>query len=193
LRKIYKDLYKYTNDIISKCVEIEDNPNGMSDEAIVNNKFTGAASYREDDTTTVYTMSDVFSLMSVTERNLYELASDIATFSELIGNAKAKESRGFSVGNMILNLKEQQSSLTLGFRSNTMRLEQFLQENLKFSGKCVKRIELISNEITSEEDNMPQDDAEEPPIDAENNETPPPVIDDEANVNPPVPEDDTQA
>jgi len=151
LKKIYKDLYKYTNGIIDKCIEIENNPNGLSKEEIKNGKFSGSKKY-SDDENELYVMSDVFSLLSVTERNLYELASDIATFKNRITDAENNEKRGFSVGNLILNLKEQQSSLTFSFKSYTVRLEQFLKENYKFSTKCVKRIEMISGEIISEEE-----------------------------------------
>lgn len=151
LKKIYKDLYKYTNGIIDKCIEIENNPMDLSKEEIKKNKFSGARDYSDDESET-YVMSDVFALLSVTERNLYELSSDIATFSERITSAENNEKRGFSVGNLILNLKEQQSSLTFAFKSYCARLEQFLKENYKFSTRCVKRIELISSEIVTEDE-----------------------------------------
>ena len=77
---------------------------------------------------------------------------DIATFSERITAAENNEKRGFSVGNLILNLKEQQSSLTFAFKSYCARLEQFLKENYKFLTRCVKRIELISSEIITEDE-----------------------------------------
>ncbi len=151
LKKIYKDLYKYTNGIVEKCIEIENNPMDLSDDEIKKNKFSGAREYSDDENET-YVMSDVFALLSVTERNLYELSSDIATFSEMITSAENNEKRGFSVGNLILNLKEQQSSLTFAFKSYCARLEQFLKENYKFSTRCVKRIELISSEIVTEDE-----------------------------------------
>ena len=151
LKKIYKDLYKYTEGIIDKCIEIENNPMDLSDEEIKTNKFSGARPYDEDESVT-YVMSDVFALLSVTERNLFELSSDIATFSERISAAENNEKRGFSVGNLILNLKEQQSSLTFAFKSYCARLEQFLKENYKFSTRCVKRIEMISSEIVTDEE-----------------------------------------
>ena len=160
LKKIYKDMYKYTNGIIDKCIEIENNPMDMGKDEIKKNKFSGAREYDEDDSVT-YVMSDVFSLLSVTERNLFELSSDIATFSERISAAENNEKRGFSVGNLILNLKEQQSSLTFGFKSYCARLEQFLKENYKFSTRCVKRIEMISSEIVTDEEikNLEEDTA----------------------------------
>jgi|TARA_B100000963_G_scaffold342420_1_gene343247 hypothetical protein len=151
LKKIYKDLYKYTEGIIDKCIEIENNPMDLSDSEIKTNKFSGAREYDEDESVT-YVMSDVFALLSVTERNLFELSSDIATFSERISAAENNEKRGFSVGNLILNLKEQQSSLTFAFKSYCARLEQFLKENYKFSTRCVKRIEMISSEIVTDEE-----------------------------------------
>ena len=123
----------------------------ISNEEIKRNKFSGAAEYSDDESVT-FVMSDVFALLSVTERNLYELSSDIATFSERITAAENNEKRGFSVGNLILNLKEQQSSLTFAFKSYCARLEQFLKENYKFSTRCVKRIEMISSEIITEDE-----------------------------------------
>ena len=91
-------------------------------------------------------------LLSVTERNLMELASDIATFSDLIDGARAKERRGFNVGNLITNLTSQQTKLTLEFTGYCTRLEQFLRQNKNFAGKCLKRIEMISNEIVTAEE-----------------------------------------
>ena len=104
----------------------------LDDEDVKANKFSGARPYDEDESVT-YVMSDVFALLSVTERNLFELSSDIATFSERISAAENNEKRGFSVGNLILNLKEQQSSLTFSCKAYTGRLEQFLKDNYKFS------------------------------------------------------------
>jgi len=154
LKKIYKDLYKYTSEIITRCVEIENNPANTAKEVIIKTKFAGSRVYKEEDDENdqAYTMSDVFSLLSVTERNLYELASDISTFKDRIANAETKEQRGFAIGNLILNLKEQESRLTFSFKSYCSRLEMFLKENYKFSGKCVKRIEMISGEIVTEEE-----------------------------------------
>ena len=156
LKKIYKDLYKYTSEIIARCVEIENNPANTPKEDLVKSKFAGSRQYTEEDDENEdgipFTMSDVFSLLSVTERNLYELASDIATFQDRIANAESKEKRGFAIGNLVLNLKEQQSRLVFSFKSYCSRLEMFLNENYKFSGKCVKRIELISGEIVTQEE-----------------------------------------
>ena len=43
----------------------------ISNEEIKKNKFSGAAEYSDDESVT-FVMSDVFALLSVTERNLYE-------------------------------------------------------------------------------------------------------------------------
>jgi hypothetical protein len=167
LRKIYKDLFKYTSSIVDKAVEIEDNPTNADDAVLVANKLAGARSFDENDPTLKYVMSDVFALLSVTERNLYELAGDIATFDSLIDDAESKEKRGFAVGNMILNLKEQQTTLRFAFESYCHRLEQFLVENQKFAIKCVKRVEMISGEIVSQEE-VEEEEAEE--ADAQEND-----------------------
>ena len=39
LKKIYKDLYKYTSEIITRCVEIENNPANTAKEVIIKTKF----------------------------------------------------------------------------------------------------------------------------------------------------------
>jgi hypothetical protein len=168
LRKIYKDLFKYTHGIITKAIEIEDNPMDKTDEELFDNKLGAARAFTEEDEYQ-YNINDVFTLLGITERNLFELASDISTFKEMISDAESKEQRGFAVGNMILNLKEQESNLKLSFESYCTRLEQFLNENLKFSSKCVKRIEMISGEIKTDEElaeeaaqNQPNDSQSDP-------------------------------
>ena len=66
--------------------------------------------------------------------------------------AKERETRGFSVGNLIMNLEGQKQKLTLEFTSYIARLTQFLEQNKNFSGRCLNRIKLISNEIVSSEE-----------------------------------------
>ena len=51
-----------------------------------------------------------------------------------------------------LNLKEQKTTLRVSFESYCVRLLQFLKENLKFASKCVKKIQVISAEIKTEEE-----------------------------------------
>ena len=165
LKKIYQDLFKYTDGIILKCIQIENNTTGATDEEIRLSKFGRARIFKETPiidpnnpdnqepfVEEEYNINDIYVLLGVTEQNLKELASDIATFKERIASAEEKEKRGFSVGNIILNLKEQETTLKLSFTSYCLRLEQFLSENLKFAKKCVKRVELISGEIVTQEE-----------------------------------------
>ena len=165
LRKIYKDMFDYTMGIIEKAIEIEENPFDESHEILVTRKLGNAKVYKDQPEKIVdeegnekelpleqYNMSDVYELLNTTARSLFELASDIATFDNKINDAEEKEKRGFAIGNMILNLKEQKTTLKVAFESYCTRLELFLNENLKFASKCVKKVELISGEIKTEEE-----------------------------------------
>ena len=84
--------------------------------------------------------------------NLRELADDIGTFTDKINVAAERESRGFSVGNLIMNLESQQQKLTLEFDSYIDRLAKFLEQNKSFSSRCLNRIKLISTEIVTSEE-----------------------------------------
>lgn len=86
------------------------------------------------------------------ERNLYELSSDIDSFKGLINDATEKQNRGFSIGNLLVNLQSQETRLTLEFKGFIIRLEQFLNQNKTFAARCLKRVELISNEIVTEQE-----------------------------------------
>lgn len=169
LRKIYKDLFDYTMGIINKCIEIEENPFDETDDMLVTRKLGSAKVFKEKPEQITetdengneiikelplqsYNMSDVYELLNSTSRCLFELASDIATFDDKINDAESKEKRGFAIGNMILNLKEQKTTLRVSFESYCIRLLQFLKENLKFASKCVKKIQVISAEIKTEEE-----------------------------------------
>lgn len=99
-------------------------------------------------------------LINCTTSNLRELAEDIGTFSDRISNAQDKEKRGFNVGNLIMNLQGQQQKLTLEFKSYIERLGKFLNQNKNFSGRCLNRIKMISNEIVSEEEAQQQENQE---------------------------------
>ena len=161
LSKLYNDLYKYCDGIIDSAIAIEDNPMDKEDSEIKLGKFGGL---REGESGADYTMSEIFNALGVTERNLMELANDIATFGNKIDDAKAKEKRGFSVGNLILNLESQKTKLTLEFTSYCIRLEKFLNQNKNFASKCLKRIKMISSEIVTTEEaaaaeNSPSDNA----------------------------------
>lgn len=107
-------------------------------------------------------MNEIFSLINCTTSNLRELAEDIGSFTDKINLAKERETRGFSVGNLIMNLESQQQKLTLEFDSYIQRLLKFLNQNKNFSNRCLNRIKIISSEITTtEEQQAEQDDEDE--------------------------------
>ena len=97
-------------------------------------------------------MNEIFALINCTTSNLRELAEDIGTFSDRIANAEEKQKRGFNVGNLIMNLKGQQQKLSIEFDSYIVRLLDFLQQNKNFSGRCLNRIKIISQEIVTKEE-----------------------------------------
>ena len=57
-------------------------------------------------------MNGIFTVISTIVVNLRELADD-STITDRINIASERESRGFSVGNLIMNLEGQQQKLTL--------------------------------------------------------------------------------
>ena len=112
------------------------------------------------DPTAKYDMNEIFALINCTTSNLRELAEDIGSFDNKINTAKERESRGFSVGNLIMNLEGQKQKLTLEFTSYIERLTKFLDQNKNFSNRCLNRIKIISNEIvTAEEKNEAENEA----------------------------------
>ena len=157
LRKIYEDLWSYTDGIITSAIEIEPNPLNKPAEELKEAKFSGCRAFDEGSD---YSMSEIYMLLSTTERNLFELSSDIASFGGLIEEAERKQKRGFSIGNMLVNLESQRTKLTMEFRGFVMRLGQFLRQNEKFSTRCLHRVKLISNEIVSEQE-MAEQEAEQ--------------------------------
>jgi len=174
IKKLYGDLYNYCDNIISDALSIEDIPNGFTVDSIRDRKFAGSKIYpamitnpdafdgdgnRIENTPEFiinndfkYDMNDIFSLISVTVRNLRELAEDISSFNDKITAAKQRESRGFSVGNLIMNLESQKQKMTLQFDSYIIRLGNFLEQNKNFSGRCLNRIKIISAEIVTSEE-----------------------------------------
>jgi len=56
-----------------------------------------------------------------------------------------------------MNLESQKQKLTLEFESFIERLTKFLDQNKSFSGRCLGRIQLISNEIVTSEEKAEQD------------------------------------
>jgi hypothetical protein len=184
IKKLYGDLYKYCDSIIEDALSIEDIPSGYTREQIKDRKFRNMIAYpppmvdnpkaidnngdavdgepaQIEDPSAKYDMNEIFALINCTTSNLRELADDIGTFTQRINVAKEKESRGFSVGNLIMNLESQKQKLTLEFESYIERLSKFLEQNKEFSGRCLKRIELISSEIVTAEEQAETAEAEE--------------------------------
>ena len=60
-----------------------------------------------------------------------------------------------------MNLQGQQQKLTLEFDSYIQRLWKFLDQNKKFSGRCLNRIKLISDEIVTTEEVTRHEDPED--------------------------------
>ncbi len=179
IKKLYGDLYKYCNSIIEDALAIEDIPAGMTRQQVKDRKFRNMVQFPPplipnpraidadgnpipdqpteiEDPTAKYDMNEIFSLINTTTSNLRELADDIGTFTTRINSAKEKESRGFSVGNLIMNLESQKQKLTLEFDSYITRLTKFLDQNSEFSGRCLNRIQIISSEIVTAEEQQQQ-------------------------------------
>ena len=175
IKKLYGDLYKYCDGIIENALAIEDIPEGSSKEKVKERKFRNMNPYpppmisnpkyldaegnpvegepeKIPDPYAKYDMNEIFALINCTTSNLRELAEDIGSFDGKIATATERQTRGFSVGNLIMNLQSQKQKLTLEFDSYIARLTQFLDQNKSFSGRCLNRIKLISNEITTSEE-----------------------------------------
>jgi hypothetical protein len=180
IKKLYGDLFQYCDAIIENALSIEEIPRDSSREQVKQRKFRNMTPYPPpmiknpkafdtndnpiegeqpeiQDPYAVYDMNGIFALINCTTSNLRELADDIASFSERISNAKDRESRGFSVGNLIMNLEGQQIKLTIEFTSYIERLTKFLNQNKEFSERCLKRIQLISSEIVTTEEQETQE------------------------------------
>jgi hypothetical protein len=175
IKKLYGDLYKYCDAIIENALAIEDMPEGSTREAVKARKFRNMVPYPPsmvpnpdaldengapvegqpleiEDPFVKYDMNEIFALINTTTSNLRELADDIGTFTQRIENAQQKEARGFSVGNLIMNLQSQEQKLTLEFSTYIERLGKFLEQNKSFSVRCLNRIQMISNEIVTKEE-----------------------------------------
>ena len=175
IKKLYGDLYKYCDGIIENALSIEEIPQGYTREQIKQRKFRNMSPFPakmisnpnyldmegnpvegEDelipDPNSKYDMNEVFALINCTTSNLRELAEDIGSFENKINRAKEREARGFSVGNLIMNLESQKEKLTLEFASYIIRLKKFLNQNKSFSTRCLNRIKMISNEIVTAEE-----------------------------------------
>jgi hypothetical protein len=189
IKKLYGDLYKYCDGIIDNALAIEEIPAGATKESVKERKFRNMTPYPApmipnpaaknalgepvegepeeiSDPYAKYDMNEIFALINCTTSNLRELAEDIGSFDDKIARATERETRGFSVGNLIMNLESQKTKLTLEFDSYIERLGKFLDQNKNFSERCLKRIQLISNEIvTAEEVAATTDDTTAPAAD----------------------------
>ena len=180
IKKLYGDLYKYCDSIIESALSIEEIPANYTRDQIKARKFRNMTAYPPpmvanpaavdgngqpvptepaeiQDPYVKYDMNEIFALINCTTSNLRELAEDIGTFDDKISTATERENRGFSVGNLIMNLESQKQKLTLEFNSYIDRLGKFLEQNKNFSERCLNRIKIISNEIVTTEE---QDEAE---------------------------------
>lgn len=179
IKKLYGDLYKYCDGIIENALAIEEIPVGSTKEAVKERKFRNMTPYPPtmiknpaatgedgspvdgepaeiEDPYAKYDMNEIFSLINCTTSNLRELAEDIGSFDDKISRATERETRGFSVGNLIMNLESQKQKLTLEFNSYIERLGKFLDQNKNFSERCLNRIKIISNEIVTSEEQAEQ-------------------------------------
>lgn len=179
ISKLYGDLYKYCDGIIENALAIEEIPADVTRDQVKQRKFRNMYPYpapmipnpkafdadgnsipdidpEVTDPNAKYDMNEIFALINCTTSNLRELADDIGTFNTRINDATEKESRGFSVGNLIMNLESQKQKLTLEFESYIERLTKFLDQNKTFSGRCLNRIQIISNEIVTAEEQQQQ-------------------------------------
>lgn len=149
LKKIYDDLYGFTDGIVKAAVEIEANPMQKDAEEIQDAKLGGVRPSGMDADVSV---SEIYGLLNVTERNLFELGSDIASFNTKLEDARRKQDRGFAIGNLLINLESQKTKLTLEFKGYIVRIRQFLEQNKRFAERCLNRVKMISNEIVTEQE-----------------------------------------
>lgn len=175
IKKLYGDLYKYCDGIIESALAIEEIPENSNKETVKQRKFRNMIPYpaplvenpeatnpdgsvvegvpaKIPDPYAKYDMNEIFSLINCITSNLRELAEDIGSFDAKINRATERESRGFSVGNLIMNLESQKQKLTLEFGSYIERLSKFLNQNKNFSVRCLNRIKLISSEIVTSDE-----------------------------------------
>ena len=172
IQKLYGDLYKYCDGIIDNALAIEEIPDGTSKEDVKQRKFRNMYPYpapmvdnpkatdadgnpvegqeaKIPDPMAKYDMNEIFALINCTTSNLRELADDIGTFTARITDATEKQSRGFNVGNLIMNLENQKQKLTLEFES--------------YIDRCLNRIKMISEEIVTAEEQAQQAPAQQAP------------------------------
>lgn len=147
MRKLYDDLWKYTRVIVLAAMEIEprtDEPDDVLDAKMQSMEST--------DESGEYSMSNIFDMLAVAEKNLFELSVDISLFDGLIESAKEKEGRGFEIGNLVMNLVSQKAALETDYKNSILKLDQFLVSNEKFADKCMTRVVSISQQVQDAQD-----------------------------------------
>ena len=125
-------MYSNIRIYIESALSIEDIPKDTTRENVRKRKFRGVTPYPPPkipnphaydvdnnkienepefivDPFVSYDLQGVFTLINVVVANLTELAEDIGSFDGKISNAKEKEKRGFSVGNLLMNLTDQRN------------------------------------------------------------------------------------
>lgn len=164
LKRTYSDLYSFASEIGMSASAIEQRRDGETTEELHERKMSGA---REFDQEQEYQMNDNFNILSLAESLLMELAQDIAGFTSRIGEAEARAARGFQIGSLVTTLRSQQVRLRSEFVASIAQITAFLDTNVKFAGRCLKRIETISQEImTEEEARTAEDGGDANPVDS---------------------------
>ena len=149
LRRIYADMHQFATNIATSAATIEPRPAGQTVEQLRDEKMRLA---REFNVEGIYTMQDAYAILGLCENLLLELASDIAAFTPKIQEAEARANRGFQVGSLITMLRSQQVRLRTEFISSIEQIKEFLAGNARFAARCLRRIQLISNEIVTREE-----------------------------------------
>ena len=149
LRRMYSDLYEFASGIALNAATIEPRQDGQTPDELANTKMAAA---RPFDSGVEYTMQDAFSILGLCENLLLELSSDIAAFTPKIAEAEARAARGFQVGSLISNMRSQQTRLRTEFEASITQIREFLAGNARFASRCLRRIQMISNEIVTQQE-----------------------------------------
>jgi len=147
IRRTYADLWRFCSHIAENAAAIEPRAPGQTTEELAANKMRGARALTEEDE---YTTQDCFNALNLAQSLLLELAGDIASFDNKVGEAEARASRGFQVGNLVVHLKTQRTRLRTSFTASIEQIDGFLDANVAFARRALKRIETISGEIVDE-------------------------------------------
>ena len=157
-RRCFSDMWQFAKDIAMSAAMIETRGPGQTVEQLRDAKMQQARRFEEDG---IYTMQDSYNILSVCESLLLELAGDISAFGPKISEAEKRQARGFQVGSLCTQLKNQQMRLRTDFVSSVEMLKQFLAGNARFAQRALGRIKLISQEIVTSEEAAAAGDAAE--------------------------------